>query len=73
MNIEKLSFWFGGFLAVVGILCAICLIIGLPVWILWNLLMPTIFDLPYITFWQAVGLSLLCSFLFKTINVSSKK
>lgn len=73
MNVEKFSIWFSAFLAVVGILCFICLIIGLPVWILWNLLCPKLFGLPYITFWQAVGLNLLCSFLFKTVSVSSKK
>jgi len=29
---------------------------GAAVWQLWNLLMPNIFGLPALTFWQAVGL-----------------
>ena len=32
---------------------------------LWNWLMPTIFKLPAITFWQAVGLLILSHILFK--------
>jgi hypothetical protein len=40
------------------------LVAALPVWWLWNWLMPTIFGLPMISFWQALGLSLLCGSLF---------
>ncbi len=36
--------------------------------LLWDWLMPTIFGLPTITFWQSCGLNLLCSLLFKTKN-----
>ena len=36
-----------------------------PVQLLWNWLMPAIFDLPVITFWQAAGLMLLVSILFR--------
>ena len=32
---------------------------------LWNDLMPVIFKLPEIDFWQSVGLNLLLGFLFK--------
>ena len=32
--------------------------------ILWNWLMPTLFGLRLITFWQALGLLFLCRFLF---------
>jgi hypothetical protein len=49
------------FLIAVGL----ALLIGGPLWLLWNWLMPTIFGLPYITFWQAVGLNILSSVLFK--------
>ncbi len=41
----------------------IALVLGLPVMLLWNWLMPTIFGLPEIGFWQAVGLNLLANFL----------
>jgi hypothetical protein len=51
----------------------ICLLLGLPVWILWNLLIPSIFGLPSIGFWEAVGLNLLCSFLFKSTSTNTSK
>lgn len=37
---------------------------GYIVMLLWNWLMPEIFGLPIITFWQAAGLLLLCKILF---------
>jgi len=37
---------------------------GSAVWQLWNALMPTLFGLPVIGFWQAVGLMALCWLLF---------
>ena len=44
---------------------AICVIASLPVMLLWNWLMPTIFGLTTINIWQAGGLILLCNLLFK--------
>lgn len=41
-----------------------------PLMLLWNWLMPTIFGLIKITFWQAFGLVFLCSMLFKSVNSS---
>jgi hypothetical protein len=40
-------------------------VLGLAVMFLWNWLMPTIFGLPEITYWQSVGLFILCHLLFK--------
>ena len=37
---------------------------GSAVWQLWNMLMPQLFDLPSIGFWQAVGLMALSWLLF---------
>jgi uncharacterized membrane protein YidH (DUF202 family) len=56
------------FLIVVGV----ALLIGGPLWLLWNWLMPTIFGLPYITFWQAVGLNILSAILLGKINVKKE-
>lgn len=39
-------------------------IFGMAVKLLWNWLMPAIFGLPAITFWQAFGLLALCKILF---------
>jgi hypothetical protein len=51
----------------------LALLIGGPVWLLWNWLMPLIFGLPQITFWQAVGLNMLSSILFKNSITTNKK
>lgn len=41
------------------------IITGIFVMLLWNWLMPVIFGLTTISFWQAVGISFLCGALFK--------
>ena len=55
-------------LYVVGLLMLMVILLGGPLMVLWNWLMPTIFYLDEITFWQACGLQLLATLLFKTIN-----
>lgn len=47
------------------------LLTAIPVWLLWNALMPELFGLKALTFWQALGLSVLCSCLFKSTSSSS--
>ena len=57
-----------GLALVIGALVIITLILGLPVMWLWNWIIPELFYLDTITFWQAVGLNLLSSILFKSYN-----
>ncbi|MFH1421505.1 MAG: hypothetical protein ABIH42_02150 [Planctomycetota bacterium] len=40
------------------------LLLGFVVKELWNWLMPVVFGLPVITYWQAVGIFILCHILF---------
>lgn len=54
-----------GVFIVVGVLCAY------PVMLLWNWLIPSIFSLREIGFFEAWGLMLLASFLFKSTSTSS--
>lgn len=54
----------------VGLLIVVLLTI--PMWLLWNWLMPTIFSVTKITLLQALGLNILSSMLFKT-NVRRTK
>lgn len=57
------------FLAVIGaiaIICILALIFAFPTMALWNWLMPAIFGLTKITFWQALEINLLSSILFKS-------
>lgn len=49
------------------------LLFALPVMYLWNWLMPELFGLQVLAFWQAWGLTVLCWLLFKSSNGSSKK
>ena len=58
----------GFFIAVV-----IGLLQGLPVMLLWNWLIPTLFEGPTITFIQALGLSALCALLFKASGTATAK
>lgn len=53
-------------LGVIGVIILIALLVSLPVWLLWNWLMPTIFGLKTITWLQALGLSVLSGLLFKS-------
>ena len=62
-----------GILLVVGLLFLYALLLAFPTMILWNWLMPTIFNLPTITFWQAMGLNIMASILFKDNSIKNDK
>ena len=57
------------FLSFMVIALFIALALGAPVMLLWNAVMPVVFGLTKITFWQAIMLNLLCSVLFGRINI----
>lgn len=50
------------------VLTVLIILFGFPLMLLWNWLMPTVFGLPTITFWQAVGFNLMGNILFKSHN-----
>lgn len=60
-------------LAIIGIFVVVGFLVAFPIMLLWNWLMPTIFHLPEITFWQALGLYLLAKGLFGVSTSGSKK
>ena len=62
-----------GCLAAIGLIGLVVVLLGWPLMVLWNWLMPTIFGLPLITFWQAVGLNVLSTILFKSTSFKSNK
>lgn len=47
----------------------VIILITYPTMLLWNCLMPTIFGLPTITFWQTLGLNLLSGLLLKPFPI----
>ena len=51
---------------------AIALILTFPIMWLWNWLMPMIFGLMKLTFWQTLGVALLSGMLFGSKNIKSK-
>ena len=56
-------------IAISVVVCA--LLMAIPVYYLWNWLMPEIFGLTTLDFWQALGISLLASCLFKGTSSTS--
>ena len=62
-----------GVLTVIGLLILAVLLFGGPLMVLWDWLMPTLFGLPEITFWQACGLQLLAILLFKPTSLKTNK
>jgi hypothetical protein len=59
-------------LMLIGLIILAALLFTLPLQFLWNWLMTDIFNLKYITFWEAFGLNMLAGILFRT-NVNIKK
>ena len=66
---EKVLLVLGGITTII----LIALVMSLPTMWLWNWLMPIIFKLPEITFWQALGLNVLSAIFFKNSTTNSKK
>ena len=60
-------------LLALGVIALLGILLGLPLQLLWNWLMPTIFNLPTITFWQAMGLNIMASILFKDNSINNDK
>lgn len=56
----------------VAVATGLSLLLAFPITWLWNSLMPAIFDLPVITFWQAFGLNLLSSLLIRSYTSNTK-
>ena len=54
------------FLKTIIIILETILLFCLPAMYLWNNLMPYIFSLPTLNFWQTAGLLLLCQLFFNT-------
>ena len=63
---------FEAILAIIGLIVLAGILFALPLQLLWNWLMPTIFNLPTLTFWEAFGLNVMSGILFRT-NVNIKK
>lgn len=70
---KKLALGIGFGALAIAIVAAVSIIAAVPTFFLWNWLMPTIFGLKVITFWQAWGISFLAGVLFKSPSVNQTK
>ncbi len=61
----------GALTVAVGAIVVGAILMAIPVWLLWNGLMPEIFGLPTITLWQALGIAVLSGCLFKGSSSTS--
>ena len=52
------------FLGNLALMCIMCLILAWLIMLLWNWVMPTVFGLPALSYWQAWGLDMLIGLLF---------
>ena len=57
---NTIKFRFAG----IGIMLVTCAVFGVAVMLLWNALITQIFALPFLNYWQAVGLLILARLLF---------
>lgn len=72
---EKTAKTVGGvmitFILTIAIAFGLSVVLALPVWLLWNWLMPMIFGLTKLTLIQAWGVTFLSSLLFKSRRIST--
>jgi hypothetical protein len=62
----------GVFAIAIGTLFLMSLVATFPTLWLWNWLMPELFGVKAVTFWQALGINLLAGLLLKPATGSSK-
>jgi hypothetical protein len=62
----------GAVFGALGLVAIVMVIMGFPAMWLWNWLMPSIFGLTKINFWQAIGLQLLAYIILPTPKINNK-
>ena len=70
--LEGLAIGLVGAVAVAGVLLLVGALYAFPVMWIWNYMMPELFALPVISFWQAFWGTFLCGLLFKSSHTTSK-
>lgn len=60
------------FITVIAVAVVLGIVFAVPVWLLWNWLVPVIFHGPTITYLEALGLYILCAFLFRSSTSTTK-
>ena len=68
--------WKGWTLIIVGVVAlyvAVSFLAAWILWLLWNWLVPELFGGPRVTYWQAVGVMLLLSFVRGVVTINSRR
>jgi len=76
MKYQLLIYWDLIKIGLIGlsVFAGVGLVLSIPLWLLWNWLMPYIFGLPTINIFQAFGLSVLVSLLApRSIGINNKQ
>lgn len=68
---DKIIDWISTMLVVFTFVWIIVFIYSIPLYFMWNWLVPDIFNLPTITFLQAIGLNILFNILFRPTSIPS--
>ena len=69
LSLARLVGWAMVFLGIVALGAALT---AYPVMWIWNWIMPSLFGLPVIDIWHALGLSVLCNILFGSARTSTR-
>ena len=69
---NKLALGIGFGVLDIFIFAVISIVAAIPTYFLWNWLMPAIFAITKITFWQAWGVNFLTAILFKGSSTTTK-
>lgn len=65
---DKITDWISTMLVAFTFIWIIVFIYSIPLYFMWNWLVPDIFNLPTITFLQSIGLNILFNILFRPTN-----
>lgn len=68
---ESVKVFLGVFFKVLFLTVVFSLLLAFPTMWLWNWLMPAIFGLKTLTFWESLGMTFLCGMLFGKVNIKS--
>lgn len=60
------------FLSILAMSIGFSILLTYPVMWLWNWLMPAIFGLKTLTFWQTFGLTMLANMIFGKVNLNTR-
>jgi hypothetical protein len=71
--LENIATAIGAVIMLMVVVIVVSLVVAVPVYYLWNWLMPSIFDIKAVSLWEAWGLAVLSGFFFKSSAASKSK